>query len=115
MPLFITQGRFTTEAVRGMMSSPENRERAVQDLIAQSGGTLLSYYMTFGEYDFLIVSEGPIEGMATSVIVAAAGGAVTDMRTSLALTASEMEGSFARAGALAASYKPAGAQTGSVL
>ena len=115
MPLFVTQGRFTTEAVRGMMASPENREQAVRDLLAQSGGKLLSYYMTFGEYDFLLVSEGPIEGMATSVIVAAAGGAVTDLSTSLALTASEMESSFASAGALAAGYKPAGAQTGAVL
>ncbi|MEA1832683.1 GYD domain-containing protein [Methylobacterium durans] len=113
MPLFITQGRFTTDAVRGMMATPENREEAVRELLAQSGGKLLNYYMTFGEYDFLIVAEGPTEGMATSVIVAAAGGAITDMKTSLAMTTSEMAAAFRKAREVSGSYKPAGAAGGS--
>ncbi|MDR7035999.1 MULTISPECIES: GYD domain-containing protein [Methylobacterium] len=115
MPLFITQGRFTTEAVRGMMANPENREEAVRDLIVRSGGKLLNYYMTFGEHDFLIIAEGPTEGMATSVLVAAAGGAITDMTTSLAMTTREMEDAFQRAREVAGTYKPAGAPRGSVL
>lgn len=65
--------------------------------------------MTFGEYDLLIVSEGPYEGVAVSVIVAAAG--VTDLKTALAMTSGGMKNAFAKAGPIAASFRPAGAKT----
>lgn len=111
MPLFITQGHFTQDAVKGMLAKPEDRAEAVGQLFAKSGGKLLAYYMTFGEYDFLLVSEGPYEGAAVSVIVAAAGGGVTDLKTTLAMTSGDMKNAFAKAGAVAASFRPAGAKT----
>lgn len=64
MPFFITQGRFTHEALRGMLAMPEGRGEAVAKLFAATGGKLLSCFMTFGDYDLLVVSEGPDEGMA---------------------------------------------------
>lgn len=111
MPLFITQGRFTQDAVRGMLGKPEDRAETVGQLFAKSGGKLLAYYMTFGDYDFLIISEGPYEGVATSVIVAAAGGGVTDLKTTLAMSSAEMKNAFAKAGPVAASFRSAGAKT----
>ncbi|WP_063712141.1 GYD domain-containing protein [Bradyrhizobium japonicum] len=109
MPLFITQGRFAQDAIKGMLAKPEDRSETVGQLFAKSGGKLLAYYMTFGEYDFLIVSEGPYEGVAISVIVAAGG--VTDLKTTLAMTSDDMKNAFAKAGAVAASFRPAGAKT----
>ena len=111
MPLFITQGRFTQDAVKGMLAKPEDRAETVGQLFAKSGGKLLAYYMTFGEYDFLIVSEGPYEGVAVSVVVAAAGGGVTDLKTVLAMTSGDMKNVFAKAGPIVASFRPAGANT----
>lgn len=108
MPVFITQGRFTQDAVKGLLAKPEDRAEMVSQLFAKSGGKLLGYYMTFGEYDFLIVSEGPYEGVATSVIVAAAGGGVTDLKTTLAMTSAEMKSAFERAQPVAASFRSAG-------
>ena len=109
MPLFITQGRFTQDAVKGMIAKPEDRAEAVSQLIAKGGGKLLAYYFTFGEYDFLIISEGPsTEGVATSLVVAAAGGGVTDLKTTLAMTSAEMKNAFAKAGPIAASFRSAG-------
>lgn len=69
MPFFITQGRFTQEALRGMLARPEDRGEAVAKLFAATGGKLLSCFMTFGDYDFLVVSEGPDEGVVTSSII----------------------------------------------
>ena len=109
MPLFISQGRFTPEALRGMLAKPENREAAIRDLFAQSEGKLLAYYMTFGEYDFLVVSEGPYEGAAISTIVAAATGGVTDLKTTLAMTSEDMRKAFEKAGSIASRFKAAGA------
>ncbi len=108
MPLFITQGRFTQEAMKGMMAKPEDRAEAVSQLFAKSGGKLLAYYFTFGDYDFLIVSEGSNEGVASSVIVAAAGGGITDLKTTLAMTSAEMKNAFVKAGSLATSFRSAG-------
>jgi uncharacterized protein with GYD domain len=108
MPLFIAQGRFTQDAIKGMIAKPEDRSQAVSELLANTGGKLLAYYLTFGEYDFLLVSEGPPEGVATGVIVAAAGGGVTDLKTTLAMTSAEMKNAFAKAGPIAASFRSAG-------
>lgn len=107
MPIFITQGRFTQEAVSGMLAKPEDRAEAITQLFAKSGGKLLGYYMTFGEYDFLIVSEGPVEGAATSSIVATAGGGVTDLKTTLAMSSADMKAAFERARSIAAGFRSA--------
>jgi uncharacterized protein with GYD domain len=109
MPLFITQGRFTTEAVKGMLARPEDRAATVGQLFAQSGGKLLAYYMTFGDFDFMLVSEGPIEGVAATTIVAAASGGVTHLKTTLAMSSADMKQAFASAGAAAGGFRPAGA------
>jgi uncharacterized protein with GYD domain len=108
MALFITQGRFTQDAMRGMIAKPEDRAESVAQLFASGGGKLLAYYMTFGEYDFLIVSEGPIDGAATVAVVAAASGGVKDLKTTLALSSADMKAAFDKAGAIAAKFKSAG-------
>ena len=41
MPLFITQGRFTETAVKGMLATPEDRAETVSQLFARSGGKLI--------------------------------------------------------------------------
>ena len=51
MPLFITQGRCTQDAVKGMLAKPEDRADALGELVAKAGGKLIAYYMTFAEYD----------------------------------------------------------------
>ena len=105
MPTFITQGRFTTDAMRGLLSHPEDRSKQVEKLFAASGGKLLGYYLTFGDFDFLLISEGPSEGVATSTIAAAASGEVTDLKTQLAIPASAMVEAFNRAGPIAAGFR----------
>lgn len=112
MPTFITQGRYTPEAIRGMLSNPdEDRAARLAQLFAASGGKLLSYYMTFGDYDFVVVSEGPYEGVAPSTIVTAASGSVTELKTTIAVPATEMKTLLAKAGKLATGFKPAGVRS----
>ena len=48
MPIYISRGRFTTDAVKGMMAKPENREEAVSALFKSVGGKLIGWYLTFG-------------------------------------------------------------------
>ncbi len=41
MPTFITQGRYTREAIKGMVVSPENRADSVARLLSKVGGRLV--------------------------------------------------------------------------
>ena len=57
MPIYITQGRYTRDAIKGMIVKPEDRADAVGRLLSKAGGRLIGYYLTFGEYDFLAIAE----------------------------------------------------------
>ena len=68
MPIYITQGRYTREAIKGMIVKPEDRYEALSRHVARVGGRVMSYYMTFGEYDFLTVVEAPSETQMAAVL-----------------------------------------------
>lgn len=109
MAIFISQGRYTREAIQGMTANPEDRSKAVGKLIKAAGGKLLSYYITFGEYDFVLVAEAPDEkAMAAAVLAAAGGGGVSDVRTTVALTPADAMQAFEQARGLAESFRSAG-------
>ncbi len=109
MPLYITQGRYTREAIKGMVVRPEDRAEAVSRLMSKAGGRLIGYYLTFGEYDFLLIAEMPSETqMAAALLAAGSGGGVSDLRTTLAMTSVEAQGAFAAASDLAPSFRSAG-------
>jgi uncharacterized protein with GYD domain len=112
MPIFITQGRYSREAIRGMIAKPEDRAEAVAKLAQEAGGRLLAYYVTLGEYDFMVICEMLSHKEASSVVlIAAAGGGVTDLRTTLAMTSAEAKELFVATGELGTgtSFRPAGA------
>ncbi len=48
MPIFISQGRFSQSAMKGMVVRPEDRAEEVTKLVERAGGKLLGYYVTFG-------------------------------------------------------------------
>jgi uncharacterized protein with GYD domain len=77
LPLFITQGRFTREYIKGGLAKPENRHAAISRLCEQMGGKLVSLYFTLGQYDFIVISDMP-DAKAVSMLafVAAGGGGI---------------------------------------
>ena len=44
MPIYISRGRFTSGAIKGMLAKPENREEAVAKLFKSVGGKLIGWY-----------------------------------------------------------------------
>ena len=109
MPIYISQGRYTREAIKGMIVKPEDRADAVSRLLSKAGGRLIGHYLTFGEYDFLVISEAPSETQMAAVLLAVgSGGGVTDLRTTVAMTSVEAKGVFAAASDLAPSFRSAG-------
>lgn len=109
MPIFITQGRYTEHALKGMMASPEDRVKPLADLFERAGGKLLAFYLTFGEYDWISIAEMPDHRSDLAVLIAgASNGAVTGMRTTVAVTPEAFMEACADAAKLAAAFKPAG-------
>ena len=109
MPFYVLRGRYSAEAIKGMLASPENREAAIAKVVEKAGGKLISYYLTFGDDDWLVIIDCPNNEVALSIaIVAAAGGSTTDTKTSVAMTAKQAMGAFKAAGELAKSFKSAG-------
>jgi uncharacterized protein with GYD domain len=71
----VTRGRFTHDYLKGMLAAPEDREAAVRKLIEAAGGKVISFYVTTGETDFLLISEAnEAEAIIASLMAAAAGG-----------------------------------------
>ena len=109
MPIYITQGRYTRDAIKGMLVKPEDRAEAVSRLIGKVGGKLVGYYVTFGEYDFLLIADVPDNTqMAAALMAAGATAGVTDLKTTVAMTSIEAKGAFAAAAAVATGFRSAG-------
>lgn len=110
MATYIVQGRYSGDAVKAMAGNPDDRREAVAAMLNKSGFTLKDYYVTLGEYDFLIVSEGPAEGadILVPLIVAAASGSVGDLRTTVAFSTADLKDACGKAGSILGSFRPAG-------
>jgi uncharacterized protein with GYD domain len=110
MAIFITQGRFTREYIKGGSAKPEDKQAAISRLCEQVGGKLIHLYFTLGQHDFMVISEMP-DAQAASVLafVASGGGGIENSVTTQVFTTAEAKGLFERAGKIAGSYKPMGA------
>jgi len=109
VPIFISRGRFTADAVKDMLAKPENREEAVASLFKSVGGRLIGWYLTFGRHDWLVIGEFPdAKAAASAVLAAAAGGSLSDVETTAAMTAKEAAATFEAAGKAAKSFRSAG-------
>ncbi len=110
MPVFVSLGRYSESAIKGLLAKPEDRTAAVTRLVEKAGGRLIAFYMLFGEYDWVLIHEAPSGAEAAAGILAAAGaGAVTNTRTMLAMSGAEAKAAFEAGGAAAADYRAPGA------
>jgi uncharacterized protein with GYD domain len=109
MTIFITQGKYTHQALSGMLKKPEDRAAQVKALAKRHGARMLDYYVTFGEFDFITIFEAPDEATAFAILATAgAGGSVSDLRTTVAITTAEAMAGFEAAGTTAAQFRSAG-------
>jgi uncharacterized protein with GYD domain len=109
MPIYITRGNYTAKAIAGMVAKPDDREKVVAALLKKAGGKLMGMYFTLGRSDFTLISEGPDEHTVVAALLAAsAGGSVSNLETSTALTPKQFMAACAKAGELAQGFRSAG-------
>jgi uncharacterized protein with GYD domain len=110
MTIYISQGRYTREGIQGMVNKPEDRAEAVEALCKSVGAKLLGHYITFGDYDFLVIIEadGPVTDMMAALFSVGATGGVTDLKTTMAVRSSDAIRAMEKAKTVMKSFRPAG-------
>jgi uncharacterized protein with GYD domain len=94
---------------QGQVAKPENREKAVSNLFESVGGRLIGWYLTFGPHDWLVIGEFPNDrAVASAILAAAAGGSLSDIETTVAMTAEDARATFEAAGTAAKAFRSAG-------
>ncbi len=106
MPRFIMTGCYSGTAAKGMIDSPSDREKAARALVEAAGGKMLSFYVTTGETDWMVIAEFPDGADLVPVaLVVGASGAVSNVKTVRAYTGAEFKAAQQKASKLASSYK----------
>jgi uncharacterized protein with GYD domain len=107
MARHLFQASYTSEAWAVQVSNPQNRVEAIRSVIEWVGGRLESAYLSFGDYDVVVIAEMPdsISGAAFS-LATSAGGALKAIKTTPLLTIEE--GMEAMKKAAGAGYRPPG-------
>lgn len=110
MAHYIITGNYTSQAMKGMLAAPSDREASVRPMVEAAGGTLKSYLVTTGETDFLMVVETSSmdHRLMAALMAAGASGTVSNLKTVQAFTSAEFLAAQHEAGRMAAAFQPAG-------
>jgi uncharacterized protein with GYD domain len=107
MARYLFQASYTSEAWAAQVSHPQNRMDVIRPVIERLGGRLESAYLSFGDYDVVVIAEMPDHISAAAFSLAAsAGGAVKAVKTTPLMTIEE--GMEAMQKAAGAGYRPPG-------
>ena len=99
MPVYVSQFAYTPEAWATLVDNPEDRSAAVRELTERLGGRLVSWYLSFGEYDGLTIYEAPDNATAgAAALAAASGGHLRAIKTTPLFSAEESVEVMRRAG-----------------
>ena len=90
MPLYMSQFAYTPEAWAALVDNPEDRSAVVCELTEAMGGRLLSWYLSFGEYDGLLIYEAPDNAtVGAAALAAASRGHLRALKTTPLFSAEE--------------------------
>jgi len=108
MPSYMIQISYSPATVAGFVNKPTDRTEAIKKLAKKIGGKLAGAWLSFGEYDAVIIIEGSDNVSAAACAMAVtASGAFTKFKTTPLLTAQEGLEAMKKAAGL--DYTPPGA------
>ncbi|MGG7646374.1 GYD domain-containing protein [Rhodovulum sp. YNF3179] len=108
MPFYLFQGRYTADAIKALVDTPQDREAGARPLIEAVGGKLHHLFFCFGDDDVVALIEAPDDAaMAACALAVGASGAFSGGKTTKLMTASEAMEAMKGAKSAAASYTPA--------
>ena len=105
MPSYLVQVAYTSEAVAALLKKPQDRTAVVTKVVEKLGGTLKGAWLSFGDYDTIVVVDMPDNVSAAAFALAiGAGGSCKMVKTTPLLGVDE--GMAAMKKASGSGYKP---------
>jgi uncharacterized protein with GYD domain len=109
MASFLVQASYTSEALASLVKNPENRTEVVKKVAKKLGGKLGGSWLSFGEYDLVMMVEMPDNiSMASFAIAAAAGGSLKSVKTTPMISTEDAIAAVKKAAT--SGYRPIGAK-----
>jgi len=71
MPTYVILVNWTDQGIRAVKESPQRLD-ATRKAIEAAGGKMLSFYLTMGRYDEILIVEGPSDAVAATLALSAA-------------------------------------------
>jgi uncharacterized protein with GYD domain len=98
MPKFLIDASYSQEGIKGVIASGgSSRVAAVTSLVESMGGSMESFYFTFGGDDVVAIADLPDNVSAAAIAMAVgSSGALSSYKTTLLLTAEEMDAAAAK-------------------
>jgi uncharacterized protein with GYD domain len=107
MPLYLGRFSYTTDAMKALLSEPQDRSAAAREVAESLGGKLLGFWFAFGEFDGVFLMEAPDNASAAALAMAVgASGALSEVETTVLLDMDEAQDAMRKAAA--ATYRPPG-------
>jgi uncharacterized protein with GYD domain len=107
MATFMLQLSYAPATVAAMVKKPTNRTEVIKVLVGKFGAKLVGSWMSFGDYDAVLIIEGAdAVGVASCAMAVTASGAFTKFKTTPLLTTDEALSAMKQAATLG--YAPPG-------
>jgi uncharacterized protein with GYD domain len=105
--LYLGRFSYTTDAMKALINQPQDRSAAAREVADSLGGKLLGFWFAFGEFDGVFLMEAPDNASAAALAMAVgAGGALSEIETTVLLDMDEAQDAMRKAAA--AAYRPPG-------
>lgn len=105
MAYYMIQASYTSEAWASLVNNPQDRQEALRPVADALGGSVVGFWLAFGEYDAVTIIQLPDEVSAATLSFAInAGGSVKGVKTTLLMTTKEAMDAMKKAGNIG--YKP---------
>jgi uncharacterized protein with GYD domain len=105
MPQYLGRFSYSSDAVRAMVESPQDREAAAREVVEALGGRLLGFWFSFGEFDGAFIAEVPDNATAASVAMIVGGsGALSRFETTPLISMGEAQEAMRKAASV--TYRP---------
>jgi uncharacterized protein with GYD domain len=109
MSLYMYQFAYTPESWAAQIKHPENRiEKVGKASCEAAGGKFIGAWLSFGEYDAVLIADMPNEeSMGGLAMAIAAGGALKASKTTVLMTGTQGVEALKKAANVAKGYHPA--------
>ena len=90
MAHYLIQATYSKQGITDLISDPQDRAAIVKSVIERLGGTMNSFFFSFGDYDAIVITELPDNVRATALSMAVGSTPeLSSYKTTVLLTSDE--------------------------